>query len=187
MTDRQPFEPIGEQARWKTVYDILVAAPVNGIVTYRTLGDALDLHPDNDRNAIQVAMRKAAWEHEQMDKRAVDNMPNIGYRVVETAERPMLARRQQKRSSRALVRGHSKAANIDLNGVEPQVRHALEMIAQAFALQMDFNRRFDVRQNRLEDAIRQISDTQAMDRKRTEEEVAALRDRLARLESDNKD
>jgi len=182
MTDRKPFEPIGEQARWKTVYDLLCAAPVNGIVTYDQLGVALELHPDDERNAIQVAVRKAAWEHEQIDKRAVDVVPNVGYRIVEVAERPMLARRQQKRSNRALVRGHSKAASVDFNGVEPEVRHALEVIAQGFALQMDFNRRFDVRQARLEQAIRDITDTQDQDRKRTDEDVAELRDRLARLE-----
>src|SRR5215469_9744136 len=44
---------------------------------------------------------------------------------------------------------------------------------------LDFNRRFDVRQARLEQAIRDITDTQDQDRKRTDEDVAELRDRLA--------
>lgn len=179
-----PFEPIGEQARWRTVYEILAAKPVNGIVTYDELGDALDLHPQHQRQAIQQAVRKAAKEHEQLDKRAVDVIPGEGYRVVEPQEHLDLARRYQKRSSRALVRGHSKAVNVDLNGVEPQVRAALEVVGRAFVMQMDFNRRIDVRQARLEEAIRDIADSQREDRKRTAEEVAELKARLARLEKD---
>lgn len=183
VTSREPFQPVGDQARWRTIYDLLRTIPVNGTVTYQQLGDVLGLDPDGERSAIQNAMRKAAWEHEQLDKRTVDVIPGTGYRVVESHENLGLAKRQQKRSSRALMRGHSKAVNVDLNGIEPNVRHALEVIAQGFALQMDFNRRFDVRQARLETAIREMADAQAQDRKRTEEEVAELRDRLARLEA----
>lgn len=178
----KPFEPVGDQARWRTVYDLLTAAPMNGVITYVQLGDALGLHPDDDRHIIQQAVRRAAREHEELDKRALDVIPNKGYRVVEPREHIGLARRQQKRSSKALQRGYSKAVNVDLNGVEPQVRAALEMVGRAFALQMDFNRRFDVRQSRLEQAVRDIADAQHTERKRTDEEVAALRERLARLE-----
>ena len=177
-----PFQPIGEQARWRTIYRMLRQVPVNGILTYQQLGDALGLHPDNDRSTIQSAFRRASWEHEQADNRSTDAIPGTGYRIVEVPENLGLARRQQKRSSRALVRGHSKAIHVDLNGAEPQVRRALEIIGQGFALQMDFNHRFDVRQGRLEQAISEITDTQVLDRKRTDEEIADLRDRLRRME-----
>lgn len=177
-----PFEPIGEQARWRTVYELLTAIPVNGIITYGELGEALGLHSDHDRNVIQQAVRRAAKEHEELDKRALDVIPNKGYRVVEPPEHLGLARRYQKRSSRALARGHSKAVNVDFNGVEPQVRKALEMLGHAFVLQMDFNSRFEGKQARLEQTIRDIADSQEQDRKRTAEEVAELRERLRRLE-----
>jgi hypothetical protein len=180
---RAPFEPIGGQARWKTAYELLATTPMDGIVTYTELGDALGLDPDDDRSTIQQAVHRAAKQHEEDDKRAIDVIPGKGYRIVEPAEHLTLARRHQRKAGRSLVRGHSKAVNVDLNGVEPEVRRALEVVAQAFSMQMDFNRRFDVRQARLEQAVRDITDAQAMDRKRTEEEVAELKERLARLES----
>ena len=179
-----PFQPAGEQARWKTIYEILKATPIDGVVTYNKLGKALDLDPIKERHLIQQAMQRAAREYEGVDKRAIDAVRGKGYRVVEPREHLDLARRHQRKSSRALVRGHSKAVNVDLNGVEPQVRAALETVGRAFALQMDFNRRFDVRQARLEEAVRAIADSQHDDRKRTAEEVAELRERLARLEAE---
>jgi FtsZ-binding cell division protein ZapB len=178
-----PFQPLGEQARWKTIYEILKAAPMNGVVTYTQLATALDLDPLKERQAIQQAMQRAAREHEALDKRAIDAVRGEGYRIVEPREHLDLARRHQRKSSRALVRGHSKAVNVNLNGVEPQVRAALETVGRAFALQMDFNHRFDVRQTRLEEVVRAIADSQHDDRKRTTEEVAELRERLARLEA----
>jgi hypothetical protein len=180
---RAPFEPVGKQARWRTVYDLLHAAPVNGLVTYDELGEALGLDPVGERNIIQQAVHQAARKHEQADKRAIDAVPGKGYRIVEAAEHLDLARMHQKKSGRSLKRGASKVHNVDLNGLEPQVRAAFEVLGHAFRLQMDFNRRFEVRQSKLEETVRDIADSQRTDRKRTDEEVAELRERLARLEA----
>ena len=180
-----PFHPIGDQSRWRIVYAILRKVPTNGIVTYEELGEALGLDPNKARHAIQMAMRRAAAEHETVDKRAVDAVPNEGYRVVPAPEHLDLARRHQKKAGRSLVRGHSKAVNVDLADIDdPEVRKALELTARAFSLQMDFNRRFAVRQSQLEKAVREITDTQSADRKRTDDEVARLRERVELLEQE---
>ena len=167
------FQPVGKDARWRIIYGLLLETPVDGVVTYAQMGDAIGLDPDKDRHAIQ---------HEQLDKRAVDAVPNVGYRVVEAPEHLGLARRHQRKAGRSLARGQSKAVNVDLSGVEPEVRRALEVTAQAFALQMDFNRRFAVRQSRLEKAVREITETQSADRRHTDDEVARLRERVEKLE-----
>lgn len=172
------FRPIGERARWRTVYDLLSRARVDEVVTYERLAESLDLDAVVDRHAIQMAVRRAAAEHERVDKRAVDAVPNLGYRIVQPPEHVILARRQQSRSSRALARGHSKAVNVDLSGLDDATRHALDVIAQGFAIQMDFNRRFDVRQRRLERALSTVAGKAS----RSEEEIAELRSRLERLE-----
>jgi len=178
------FQPIGEQARWKTVYAILRKAKTNKVVTYDELADALTLNPATDRHAIQMAARRAAHELETEDNRAVDPVPNKGYRIVPAPENLALARRQGKKAGRALARGHSKAIHVDLRGVDPEVRRALELTAQAFSLQMDFNRRFAVKQTQLEQAITEITAAQTADRRRSEDEVAQLRERIERLEHD---
>lgn len=182
MGDRKPFEPLGKQARWKTVYEILRKTGTGEVITYEALGEALGLDPVHERNAIVQAVRRAGKEHETEDKRALRVVPGVGYRPVDARGSLELARSQQKKSTRALSRGHSKAVNVDLNGVDPQVRAALETIGKAFVLQMDFNKRFETKQARLEETVREIADSQAEDRKRTDDELTELRERLARLE-----
>lgn len=173
-----PFDPIGDVARWHTVYDLLVTTKTGDVLTYSRIARALDLDPKKDRHAIQMAMRRAAKEHEQADKRAVEAVPNKGYRVVESAEHLRLARGQHRRASKALMRGHSKVVNVDLTDVPPATRQLFEATVRAFAMQMEFNRRLDVRQKRLEDAV----DTMTERTERTDQEIADLKARLARLE-----
>lgn len=173
-----PFQPIGTEARWRIVYDLLAAANTGEVVTYDELAQALDLDPETGRPAIQAAMRRAAKHHERTDKRAVDAVPNKGYRVVEAPEHLQLARRYQKRSTNALASGHSKAVNVDMAGLEPDVRHAFEVVAQAFSMQMDFNRRFDTRQAHLERTVAKIVDQES----RSQREIDELKARLERLE-----
>ena len=174
-----PFEPVGETARWRIVYSLLQPLPTGATLTYEAIGEALGLDPDEDRHTIQMAVRRAGVESERVDLRAIEAVRNVGYRIVEPAEHGRLAVYQQRRSSRALKSGRSKVVNVDLTGLDPEVRKAFEVMAQAFGMQMDFNRRMDVRQKRLETAVNSIAESH--DRSATE--VAELKARLERLEN----
>lgn len=173
-----PFTPSGDRARWRVLYDLLTARKIGDLLTYAQMGTALGLHPVKDRTTMQLAMRRAAREFEQTDKRAVDAVPNEGYRIVEPEEHADLAKRHQVKSRRSLQRGQSKVVNVDLSGVEPETRKAIELMAQAFAAQLDFNRRMDVRQRHLEQALETVTDKQ----ERTDEQLTELQERLRRLE-----
>lgn len=176
----RPFEPIGDRARWRIIYELLQRAEVGQVITYEDLGAVLDLDPQSDRHTIQMAVRRAAREHEEADNRALDVIPNTGYVIVPAPEHLRLARDHHKRASKSLARGHSKVVHVDLSGLDPETRHAFEVVARAFALQMEFNKRFDVRQARLEQAVNDMSQRT----ERTEEEIAELKARLARLEGE---
>lgn len=179
------FLPAGDVARWRVLYEILKPCQVDDVVTYEQMGKALDLHPVKDRHIIQMAMRRAAKEFEEVDKHAVDAVKNVGYRVVQIKEHLHLARRQQKRAGRALKSGRSKVVNVDFNEIDPETRKAFEVVARAFSMQMDFNRRLDVRQKRLEDVVQSVEQRTLRNEesaKRSEEEIAELKRRLARLE-----
>ena len=175
-----PLQPAGERARWRTVYDLLRKAATGEVITYERLAEALGLDAEADRHTIQMAVRRAAREHEVSDDRALDVIPNTGYVIVPAADHLRLARRHQKRADKSLARGHSKVVHVDMSGMEPDIRNAFEVMARAFALQMDFNKRFNVRQSRLEDAVNTMSERT----ERTEAEIAELKARLARLEAD---
>ncbi|HEX5496884.1 MAG TPA: hypothetical protein VFX70_20170, partial [Mycobacteriales bacterium] len=121
---------------------------------------------------------RAGQELQRVDKRAVDTVPGLGYVVVTPEEQLVLARRQVARAGVAIERGHSLAANVDLRGVDPQVRNALELLAKGFAVQADFNRRMLGRQEELADALNRVEQHTS----RTDEQVAALHGRLDALE-----
>ena len=172
------FEALGQEARWRAIYALLKPMSMGDILTYERMGEALELDPESARNKIRIALHRAAREYEQIDKHAVEAVPNIGYRIVEAVEHLKLARRHQQRAGRQLKRGHSKSVNVDFNGMDPQVRKGFEVVAQAFSMQMDFNRRFDVRQKRLETVV----SGEQVRTDRNEAEIAELKNRLARLE-----
>jgi hypothetical protein len=172
------FKPLGDQARWRTIYDLLTAAPVEGIVTYDEIADALSLHPESDRHVIQMATRRAAKELLEHDRRSVDVVVNHGYRIVRAAEHMTLAKRQQKRSTKALKRGHDQVTYVDLSELDPETRSAFEVVARAFAAQMDINRRLDIGQKRLKESLDSMTERQD----RSDDEIRRLRERLDRLE-----
>ena len=173
------FKPLGAHARWRIIYDeLLVHADHGDVFTFAQIATVLNLDPIRDLGSIRSAVRRASEEFIDEKGRALVTERGVGYRVAEPSTHVVLAHRQQKRSANALERGHALAARVDLSNVEPAVRHALEMIASGFALQMDFNRRFDVRQRHLEEAL----ETTRRQQTRTDEEVAKLRERLEQLE-----
>lgn len=176
------FQPLGEQARWKIIYELLQAADVGSIINYTDMGNALDLDPDEDRHAIQMAFRKAAREYLIRDDRATESVPNVGYRVVEPSEHLGLARKQQTRASKSLKQGHRQVVHVDLNGMDPEIRKAFDVTARAFSTLLDFNRRLDMKQRNLEDALGTI----VVRQDRSEDELVALKARLASLEEARK-
>ncbi len=172
-----PFEPLdGSVARWRMVHEQLRTMAVGDVFTYAALSELLDL---NDRHAIQSVVRRAAKEFEKADKHALAAVPNVGYRIVEADEHVRLARTHQAKSSRSLVRSRSKVSNVDYNDMSPEVRAVAEAMVRALSMQMEFNRRMDIRQSKLEEVVESV----AVRTNATEDAVKELKDRLARLEA----
>lgn len=173
-----PFEAIGQEARWRTIYSLLQALAVGNVLTYEQMAEALNLHPEDDRQTIRAALYRAAREYQQVDKHALEVVPNVGYRVVEAVEHLKLAQRRQRRAGKQLASGREHVVNVDFNGMDPEVRKAFELTAGAISMVIDMNRRFDVRQKRLEKVM---ADT-GQRTERNEAEISELKERLARLE-----
>lgn len=173
------FKPKGSRARWKPVYELLQNTNTNDVLTYDEIGKVLELDPLTDRMAIRSALYRAAKELEEVDKRAVTVVPNRGYRVAEPKEHVVLARKQHKRSTKALQRGHSKAVNVDMSKLDPEARKALEIVASAFAQQMDFNKRMERRLTERDQVLDSIVEKQ----ERSEEQSSEVLQRLRELEA----
>lgn len=173
-----PFEPVGEHARWRTIYDLMRSLRPGDVLSYQQMGEALDLDPYKDRLKIQAAVRRAAREYEQVDHRVIEGVPGSGYRVVQPIEHARLAQLQRRRANRSLQRGHSIVTNVDFNGLDPATRQGFELMAQGFAAQMDFNRRIEQQQRRQAETLDSVQQRV----ERSESELDALRSRLERLE-----
>jgi hypothetical protein len=172
------FAPLGDEARWRILYRLLVDVPTGEILTYKAMAQALDLDPVRDRPAMVIPLRRAAREHEEKDKRAVEVVRGEGYRVVDVDGHLRLAHKHGRRAGAQLEAAYSKVVNVDLSDVDPEVRRAFEVVARGFSDQMEINRRFSARQDRTERAVDLV--TARSDR--TEEEIAQLHERLASLE-----
>ena len=172
------FEPIGDRARWRVLYELLRERSVGDTIAYATLAEALELDADDDRTTIQLAMRRAAKEYLEVDKRSVKAVPGVGYEVVSEEGKLGLARLHQKKAGRSLQRGQSQVVHVDFNGMDPEVRKAFEVMAGAFAAQLDYTRRLDVRQRNLEQAVEAVTERSDA----TDAAVAELQQRLDALE-----
>ena len=113
------------------------------VVTYEELGEALGLDRGKDRHVIQMAMRRAAQEHEREDKRA----------STWSRTRATGCGTQDLRLARGTRKGRPVTGAWPVQGRQcgpvrrgPGGAPRAGDTAQAFALQMDFNRRFAVRQ-----------------------------------------
>jgi len=177
MSDR--FKPLGRAARWRILYEeLLVKAEIGDLITYEQMAEVLDLDSVRDRGKILSGLGRAEREFLEEHGHALKSVRDVGYEVADAADHILLAHRQQRRAGVALERGHSLATQIDLTDADPSVRNALHMIGNAFAFQMQVNKKLDVRQRQLEDALKSTQSKQD----RTMDEVEALKDRLRRLE-----
>lgn len=174
-----PFKPAGEQARWRIAYGLLRTTETGSILTYEKLGEALGLHPRTDRQKIQQAVKTAERRFLEDDKRAIEAVANEGYRVVDARGHLVLARTHHIKSSRELDRGHAVAVNVDLNGVDQNVRRALEMTAEGLSMLLEHNQRFEAKQAKFEEALASVS----VRAERNEAELAELRSRMDKLEA----
>lgn len=169
------FAPVGDRARWRILYDILKALNVGDVFTYERMAGVLDLHPQTDRHTLQMSIQRAGKELEVEDKRAIEAVRGVGYRVVEPEHHLVLARQHSRRAGRSLQRGLSKVVNVDLNGVDPNIRGAFDLLARGFHQQAHFNRAM----------LKETTDIKSMvveDRMRSAEDNEALRARVARME-----
>lgn len=152
-----PFKSIGAEPRWRILYRLLTDTPMGGVLTYGAMGEALDLDPIRGRGAMNAAIRRAAIEHEEQDKRAIEVVRDEGYRVVDVDGHLRLARAHGRKAGNQLGLAHSKVVNVDLTGVDPEVRKGFEVVARGFAEQMEINRRLSARQRRMERALDAVS------------------------------
>lgn len=166
--------------RARTVYDqLMTGVGVGELISYQAVADALELDPVTDRTLIQQAARQAGkWLLEEQ-QRAIDVVPGVGYRVVEASEHLTLARRHQRKSQRSLRRGRANLDHVRRDELDDFQLRMVDTAVVQTQLQLEMYSRFRRDQKRLEKGLA----VQADRSERTEEQVRALHERIARLEA----
>lgn len=173
-----PFQPEGEKARWKYIYDLLSVIPEEQVATYEELAEEIGIEKSdpNLRVKVQMAVRRATTELERNNHRTVESVRGQGYRVVKPEGHMDLAKLHHKKAGRSLVRGQAKVASVDLNRIEdPEVRKGFETMALAFGQQIEFNKRMEKKSKKQDWAIEQLRSETEHVKLTTETDIEELR------------
>lgn len=150
-----PFEPKGEVAQWRTIYRMFQQAAVGDTVGYEEMAEALELDPVAERHRVQAAARKAATNLLKVDDRAVEVVPNEGYRLVPAERQIPLAGAQVERAARVLDKGKDLTVHVRLDELSPEARNIVHAMSLGFAQVAEYarqmTRRMEDHENRLSD------------------------------------
>lgn len=152
------FKPKGEVAQWRMVYRVLQKAPVGETVTYARLAQELDMDPAADRIRIQAAARQAGKHMLETDDRAVEAVPEEGYRVVGAARQIGLAGTQIERATTQLDKGRELTTHIRMDELTAQEQQIVQTMALGFAQVANWARQVG---RRVEDHEGRLSDIEA--------------------------
>jgi hypothetical protein len=177
-----PFQTKREKPQWEYAYDLFAIAERGQVVTYEELGEALQFNHVGNRSRIQQAVHQAVKRLEAGEKKTLEAIPNVGYRVVPANEHVRVAKKHQSRVVKATKRGLSTTLNVDFNELT-EIEKALVLVAnRAFALQYEQIRRLDIRQRRLETKVDQVVEDHEGKLGDQEERIAKLEARLAQID-----
>lgn len=119
---RMPFEPKGEQAEWRMIYDELLKLEIGDVITYSELDEILDRDFLGDRAPFYRATR----EVERTLSRTFAPVRGKGYRMVEPDEHVDLVVDRLARSRRQVRRGREVADSTDLARIkDPEARNRI--------------------------------------------------------------
>jgi hypothetical protein len=151
------FTPKGEVAQWRIIYRMLQNAQVGEILPYERLADSVDMNAADDRPHIQAAARRAGKHLLRHDDRAIEVIPNVGYRVVPAGRQIALAGHQVERAGKSLTKGHELTTHVRLNELSPSERNVVHAMALGFAQVAEWARQIG---RRVEDHEGRLTDVE---------------------------
>lgn len=182
MSDQlTPFEPINGVARWRLVLPLFVDCERGTVVTYQQLADAIDVHPDSDRQAIRSAIRRAVPTLQIEHSRTIEAVKGIGYRVVLPAEHTLLARQQQLKSRRSISRAHSHVEHVEWEKLTDNEKALAAATIRVLTWQAAEMARLDLRQKNLSAMVESLTTRVEMNETEHEKRLGELERRLAEL------
>jgi hypothetical protein len=145
-----PFEPKGDVAEWRLVYDIIRKRDPDEPVTIEELEEALSRPLGQNRSPVYRAIR----ELEENDSRTLSTVRGVGYRVALASEHLGLALNHSSRSRRQMRRGIQRSESADRRALDPSQAARMEAFEAHASRVVEFlshmSRKVDQHGSRLE-------------------------------------
>lgn len=122
---RSPFEPVGDLAQWQLVYGLLASLVFGDVVTYIQLSNLLGY---DFVTGSREPLYRARQELGRLNHRWLDNVKNVGYRVVESREHIKLIRKEKLKMARRGRQGLRIADAADLRHLTSDERGRLDRL-----------------------------------------------------------
>ena len=189
----------GEPARWTVLCTAMAGFESGDTLPYTEMAVliGMDYADPRQRQIVRATARRAADELRKREKKFVAMVRGEGYKVPEAQEAVVLARRHQARAVTEVATGLAVAESVDLSQVDATTARLIQATVVGFARQEMVMRSFDVRQDRLETAMQALAVSVSTTATRVEQtsvrldeqdaELAALRKKLLRLETERQD
>ena len=172
------FETIGETSRREQVVEYVGRKPAGEVVPYSELSDLLG---GLERSRVQGVVNDAKKALQKVYKKSVTAVPGVGYRVLMPSEHLALARTHQQKGRRQTTRSKSAVVNTDYSQLTELERVRFDIANATLAALEQFERRADLRYASRE-RVESFINSQSSKNAKTDDEVSAVKERLARLE-----
>jgi hypothetical protein len=117
-----PFQPKGDVAEWRLLYDELKGKPPGHIITLERIEEILGRSVADNR----LPVYRATKELENVDRRTLATVRGVGYRVAAADEHLGLALNHSGRARRQLQRGIKRSAATNRSEITPDMAARLE-------------------------------------------------------------
>lgn len=103
------FEPKGERAVWKLIYDHVVDLPIGTIISFKELEEAINDNFAKNRSSIYRARKEMA----KLNKKYLIAERGQGYKIVEGTPMLMHAEERHEKANRQIKLANFEALNIN--------------------------------------------------------------------------
>lgn len=172
------FEPKGDKALWRKVYDFAVDLEPGDLITWEQFEEILGYDPGvpgmgAGRQPVYMAARRMLVDHD----RTLISVRNQGYRVAHAHEQEGMARSAQRAARRKIRRGMDLAVHVDISQLTAGQRRSVEAVAHVLAAQNAMLARHEDRITEVEEVQAKVAHVQAV----ADDRIAALEAALLRL------
>lgn len=129
-----PFEPKGDVAEWRLIYDEVRGLAVDEVLLLERLEEVLGRPVERNRTPVYRAIRELERNHH----RTLATIRGVGYRVAKPDEHLGLGLAHSSRARSELRRGLERSESADRSKLDPSVTSRLEAFESTTSRLVEF-------------------------------------------------